>query len=292
MLPTLQEKHTHGTTTFPLQVYSHHDKDGFYSVAQHWHEELEWVYVETGVLELTVRGKAYLLHPGEFCFVNSGELHEIRSTGESFHHAVVFRASFLDFELYDTCQHQFIRPVTSHRLSFPTPAQKLPAEVTEAIPGHLREIVRLYHDRTPGYPLSIKIHILQVLEQLYRCNALVESAGSPREEENLNKLKNVITYIQQHYNQSLTLQELADLTYLSPTYFCHYFHKETGKSPIGFLNEYRIQQAAQLLTESDLSVSQIAVAVGFDNFSYFIRKFREYKRVSPKEYRKQLRGNG
>ena len=122
MLPTLQEKHTHGTTTFPLQVYSHHDKDGFYSVAQHWHEELEWVYVETGVLELTVRGKSYLLHPGEFCFVNSGELHEIRSTGESFHHAVVFRASFLDFELYDTCQHQFIRPVTSHRLSFPTPA--------------------------------------------------------------------------------------------------------------------------------------------------------------------------
>ena len=80
MLPTLQEKHTHGTTTFPLQVYSHHDKDGFYSVAQHWHEELEWVYVETGVLELTVRGKSYLLHPGEFCFVNSGELHEIRST--------------------------------------------------------------------------------------------------------------------------------------------------------------------------------------------------------------------
>ena len=131
---------------------------------------------------------------------------------------------------------------------------------------------------------------MQVLEQLYRCNALVESAGSAREEENLNKLKNVITYMQQHYTQPLPAGTgRPDLP--EPYLFLPLFPQETGKSPIGFLNEYRIQQAAQLLTESDLSVSQIAVAVGFDNFSYFIRKFREYKRVSPKEYRKQLCGS-
>ena len=116
----LQEKQTHGTTFYPLHVYSHHDKDGFYSVATHWHEELEWIYAEVGVLELMVHGKPYTLQAGEFCFVNAEELHEIRSEGESLHHAIVFRAEFLDFERYDTCEHQFIRPITNRTLAFPT----------------------------------------------------------------------------------------------------------------------------------------------------------------------------
>ena len=60
------EDKTHGTSVFPLQVYSHHDKDGFYFVSQHWHEELEWVYAEYGILNLTIHGKSLVLSPGEF----------------------------------------------------------------------------------------------------------------------------------------------------------------------------------------------------------------------------------
>ena len=92
-----------------------------------------------------------------------------------------------------------------------------------------------------------------------------------------------------NYAQPLTLQQLADLVYLSPAYFCHAFHHATGTSPIAFLNGYRIEQAARMLAETDESISRIAEAVGFDNFSYFIRKFREYKRISPREYRRQIR---
>ena len=92
-----------------------------------------------------------------------------------------------------------------------------------------------------------------------------------------------------NYAQPLTLQQLADLVYLSPAYFCHAFHRATGTSPIAFLNGYRIEQAARMLAETDESISRIAEAVGFDNFSYFIRKFREYKRISPREYRRQIR---
>ena len=128
-----------------------------------------------------------------------------------------------------------------------------------------------------------------MLELLYRDNALTETTASPREEENLNKLKTVLRYMRANYAQPLTLQQLADLVYLSPAYFCHAFHHATGTSPIAFLNGYRIEQAARMLAETDESISRIAEAVGFDNFSYFIRKFREYKRISPREYRRQIR---
>ena len=189
MLSTFHENRIHGTTTFPLQIYSHHDKDGFYTVSQHWHEELEWLYVDTGTLNLTIHGKPYVLHAGEFCFINAGELHEIQSTGTSLHHAIVFQANFLNFELYDTCEHQFIRPVTSRDLIFPTRVDQLPQNVTYQILQHLRRIVELYHGKFDCFQLSIKIQILQVLEILYQSHAFVQPTNSEKEDENLKKLK-------------------------------------------------------------------------------------------------------
>ena len=285
----LQEKQTHGTTFYPLHVYSHHDKDGFYSVATHWHEELEWIYAEVGVLELMVHGKPYTLQAGEFCFVNAEELHEIRSEGESLHHAIVFRAEFLDFERYDTWEHQFIRPITNRTLAFPTLSRDLPQETREKVGQCLREVITCYQGKPPCYALHIKILIFQVLELLYQAQAFTDVAHSTREEETWTKLKRVMRYMKDNHAQPLTLQELAQQAYLSPAYFCHFFHKATGMSPITFLNSYRIQRAAQMLAEQDTSIGQIAMEVGFDNQSYFIRKFREYKRVSPREYRRQVR---
>ena len=88
-----------------------------------------------------------------------------------------------------------------------------------------------------------------------------------------------------HITEEITLKELADIACMSPTYFCRYFHQEMGKTPFAFLNEYRIKKAAILLDDSSLSVSDIAINCGFDNISYFIRKFKEYQGITPKKYR-------
>lgn len=285
MIPVYRENSTHGTAVFPLQVYSHHDKDGFFSVSQHWHEELEWICAEHGILHLTIRGRSITLHPGEFCFINSGELHEIKSAGPSLHHAIVFNPDILDFTLYDICQHNFIRPVTSGKLVFPTLPSVFSPEEYQMILFHMQEIIRLYHALPSCASLSIKIHILQILELFFQADCFLENTVSSKEEDSLNKLKMVIEYIQENYASPISLQTLAKICYMSPNYFCHYFKQEIGKPPISFINEYRIQKACQILTESELPVSQVALSVGFDNFSYFIRKFREYKNVTPTEYR-------
>lgn len=285
MIYAYHENHTHGTPVFPLQVYSQHDKDGFYFVPQHWHEESEWIYVEYGVLNITVHGKAVTLNPGEFCFINSGEIHEIKSVGESLHHAIVFNPDFLNFSLYDACQHNFIRPVTSGKLMFPTFPSILSPENSKIIIFHMQKIMKLYHTLPVCALLSIKIHILQVLELLFQADCFIENTVSSKEKDSLNKLKKVIEYIHNNYANPISLQALAEICFMSPNYFCHYFKQEIGKPPIAFINEYRIQKACELLTETEIPVSQIALSVGFDNFSYFIRKFREYKGVTPKQYR-------
>lgn len=285
MLCNYHEDHSHGTSFFPLQVYSQHDEDGFYFVSQHWHEELEWIYMEYGILHLTLHGKTLTLLPGEFCFINSGELHELKSVGESLHHAIVFNPGFLDFTVYDACQHNYIRPVTSKKLIFPTSCSAFSSDDRRQITFHMREIIRLYQTLPSCAHLSIKIHILHILELLFQTDCFMENTLSTKEENSINKLKEVIEYIHKNYENAISLQSLADICFMSPNYFCRYFKQEIGKPPIAFINEYRIQKACQLLTETELPISQIALSAGFDNFSYFIRKFQEYKGVTPKKYR-------
>ncbi len=285
MIRAYHENQIHGTSIFPLQVYSHHDKDGFYFVSQHWHEELEWVYAEYGILHLTIHGKSFTLNPGEFCFINSGELHEIKSTGESLHHAVVFNSSFLDFALYDACQHNFIRPVTNGNLMFPTSGSVFSPEIHGQIIFHMKEIIKLYHTLPACALLSIKIHILHTIELLFQSDSFSKNTLSSKGKDSLIKLKQVIEYIHENYAEPISLQALAEICFMSPNYFCHYFKQEIGKTPITFINEYRIEKACEILSESKLPVSDISLSVGFDNFSYFIRKFREYKGVTPREYR-------
>ena len=285
MARAYHEETTHGTSTFPLQVYSHHDKDGFYFVSQHWHEELEWVYAEYGILNLTIHGKSFVLNPGDFCFINSGELHEIKSVGESLHHAVVFNPGFLDFSLYDACQHNFIRPVTSGTLLFPTFCSAFSPQDHKQVLFHMQEIIRLYHTLPICALLSIKIHILHMIELFFQADYFLENKLSTKGKDSLNKLKQVIEYIHMNYAELIPLLALSEICFMSPNYFCRYFKQETGKTPVSFINEYRIEKACEMLSESELPVSEIALSVGFDNFSYFIRKFREYKGVTPKKYR-------
>ena len=279
------EDKTHGTSVFPLQVYSHHDKDGFYFVSQHWHEELECVYAEYGILNLTIHGKPLVLNPGEFCFINSGELHEIKSVGESLHHAVVFNPGFLDFSLYDACQHNFIRPITNGTLLFPTFCSTLSPEDHKQVLLHMQEIIKLYHTLPTCALLSIKLHILHMIELFFQADYFYKNTLSPKGKNSLNKLKQVIEYVHINYPESISLRTLSGICFMSPNYFCHYFKQEIGKTPISFINEYRIEKACEMLSESKMPISDIALSVGFDNFSYFIRKFREYKGVAPNKYR-------
>lgn len=105
----------------------------------------------------------------------------------------------------------------------------------------------------------------------------------------MKQLKAVIDFIHNHCGEQITLEQLAETACMSPTYFCRYFRQETGRTPFSFLNEYRMKTAATLLADDSMSVSETAACCGFDNVSYFIRRFREYHGMTPGRYQKTRR---
>ena len=105
----------------------------------------------------------------------------------------------------------------------------------------------------------------------------------------MRKRKEVLDHISLHYQENLTVSELSGLSNYSEYYFMKLFRQYTGKTLVEYINDFRMEKAKYLLTHSDAPVTEIAMQVGFNSTSYFIKKFQQSNKVSPHKYRKSMR---
>jgi AraC family transcriptional regulator len=102
-------------------------------------------------------------------------------------------------------------------------------------------------------------------------------------------LQRVFQYIDMHLDERLSIRVLANTVGLSPCYFAHAFKQSTGLSPHDYLVQRRVQRVEELLSETDMPISEIALAVGFADQSHCCRRFRERVGLTPSEYRWSMR---
>lgn len=100
------------------------------------------------------------------------------------------------------------------------------------------------------------------------------------------RFQDVFSYIIEHFREPINLQTVSDIAKLSPTSFCRYFKKYTGKTFTQIILEYRLETAAQLLISSQKRISEVAFESGFEDIPYFNRTFKKWKSISPKAFRK------
>lgn len=112
----------HGTELEPFHIYHQIYEHGGLQVPFHWHKEMEWIWVEKGSLELTLGTQRKILQKQDFVMINSYELHQLRSIGNtsSIHHALVFLPDMLAFSYPDHCQISYIEPLLSRQLLLPS----------------------------------------------------------------------------------------------------------------------------------------------------------------------------
>ncbi|MCD8380253.1 MAG: AraC family transcriptional regulator [Lachnospiraceae bacterium] len=102
-------------------------------------------------------------------------------------------------------------------------------------------------------------------------------------------VKEALTYIEQNFQNAITVEEIAAVCGLNRSYFGKIFHEATGKSPQQFLISYRMTKAAELLKLTDMSVADTGNAVGYPNQLHFSRAFKSVYGVSPREWRNKNR---
>ncbi len=146
-----------------------------------------------------------------------------------------------------------------------------------------------------GYAL---LHLHTGWEELMGCLRLMlqeaEAAlsGEPSDARTSRECDLVRRYIDNHFKENLSLDQLAQLAHLNKYYLAHAFRREFGVSPINYLISRRIEESRFLLRETDHTLSLIAQILGFSSLSYFSQCFRRVEGVSPLEYRRRHRQSG
>ena len=297
---SLKEERQHGNLSFPCAFYqAAHEANppGLpFTVKHHWHEPIEIIYLEQDSYQIDINMTITHLKSPCFCFINSGELHAIASDSDQYlEQAVVFSPELLTFAAPDPTQEQFLLPLAEHKLSFPSflgPDHPAFSEVQQEF-FRIRSIFfrenRFHSDQftieNPISQLRLKASLLNIIGTLAE-HALLTS-NEPVRNPRVELLKTVISYIRQNYQQPLSLGELAALAAMNEQYFCRFFKKALGKTPVSYINSFRIQHAATLLCTTELPVTEICLESGFNNLGHFMKEFKKATGFTPLQFRKQ-----
>lgn len=283
---TLQETISHGDLMFKLKVYDDKKINPLMDLYAHWHEEIEIIHVLKGPFTLLINGKEYIAKTGDTFIINSHDLHQAYhyQQANSLHYAIVFNLELLNSFQFDSCQHKYLDPITKGKMLFPT---VIDANSSSKVKELLENICQFYQQHPNGWELGIKANLLHLLVTLIVSNEMIITEEEMRAVQ-LNKLslvKRSLEYMHGHYQEKIVISEMASSIHISTEYYNRIFKLYTGKTPVEYLNDYRIEQASKLLISSDRSILDIALECGFENTSYFIRKFKEKKEMTPKKFR-------
>ena len=153
---------------------------------------------------------------------------------------------------------------------------------------YLRCMLREIETKPPGYDTVCRDLLEVVLLHLMRRSEF-SVTFVPTSRKSSKEAAIVRRYIDNHFKENLTLDDLAAVVHVSKYYLAHIFSREYGTSPINYLLSRRIQESTYLLTETGLTLSEIAGTLGFSSPSYFSQSFRKVQGISPMQYRKQKR---
>ena len=270
-----------GTADFPIE-YHYIDKNHTrYEMSAHWHSEIEIIRILHGELKVRLNNQTFLAKKGDIIFVNPETVHGA-SPENCEYECVIFHIDFLDTSTY-SCKF-FVESVLNRDFVIKdfNPCQDT---VFHTAVNNVFEAMR---HKSSGYKFTVIGALYAMLgvivdEHLYSSVTVYSEISDNR---NISKLKKVLTFLRENFDRQMTLTDMAQAAGMSPKYFCYFFKEMTDKTPVEYLNGYRIERASQLLLSSDRSVTEIAYSCGFNDLSYFIKTFKAQKEISPTKFRK------
>lgn len=299
--PTLKEVSIHGTKSFPCAIYQTRSIGKGTLVKHHWHDEVEILYFFGGEFRLEINMEQFFVHSEALYFINPGELHSIftEKAGSPGEDAIVFSLDALGFDSYDAAQIQLIQPIQNGKLLFPRCLLPVDPGFLSVRDAFLDTMNSFGHTLNEGAPLENGAVTDDLTNQLFIKSSLLRILAvllSRRlfrpTEKNLDKrvegIKAVLTYIRENYKEKIYIQDLAGQVHMNEQYFCRFFKKSIGRSPMEYLNEYRIKQAMRLLEETDLPVTEVCLESGYNNLGNFLRAFKKYTDTTPLKYRNRF----
>lgn len=279
------EAKCHTGEDFPYNTYLCSIPLDFTQVPLHWHEEIELIVIKKGQGYVSVDFQANIVAAGDIVFILPGQLHSISQKADCTmeYENIIFKSEILIAGEQDLCTSQFILPLIHAKhsaLTFITPACFNYPDFA----GCIARIDNLCSARPKGYHLAVKGCLFHFFFLLISAQNNRDSA-SKKKTKSLEKLKTILKYVEEHYSDTITVEDMASITFYSKSHFMKFFKSCIGMGFTEYLNDYRLTIAARMLITTGASILEIAVQTGFDNLSYFNRLFKRKYSQTPRQYR-------
>ncbi|MBR4868707.1 MAG: helix-turn-helix domain-containing protein [Clostridia bacterium] len=250
-----------------------------------WHEQIEILYFHQGKAKLKCSDQLFEVQKGDVVIINSFEPHQVTQVDCE----TVYDCIMIDSALYRNAtsadeEHRFFQLLADSRIGFKTLVQN-----DHEIIHSIETICKEDKTRPLFYDIAIRVQVLDLLVHLFRRH-VQNDVSFYRLIDNLqqyDRIQPALDLMRSRLGEHIALEELAATCHLSASHFCRLFRQITGYSPIQYLVELRLQEAATLLKRTDKTISQIAYEVGFDDIGYFSRKFKTQFGISPTKAKKR-----
>lgn len=273
-----KEEKQHGTFDFPIEFYHVTQDHPRYNMDLHWHTQCEIIKILEGEFSLILNDKKILSKAGDILFIHDGVVHG-GTPINCVYECIVFDMSLL-LKKNITCT-KLLSDIINHNKVIDT-----------IISGHNKHIeiccnylFEAINSKEPGFELIVQGSLYNLLGMILRTGLYkTKSISTKRSSTSLQQLKTVLTLLEEKFSEPLTLEDLSKSVGMTPKYFCRFFHQMTNKTPIEYLNYYRVDVACELLLTKDVCITDVALDCGFNDVSYFIKTFKKYKGITPKQY--------
>ncbi|MBQ8639109.1 MAG: helix-turn-helix domain-containing protein [Lachnospiraceae bacterium] len=250
----------------------------------HCHNCLELNLAEKGTGTYIIGGKLYPIRPGDIFVINNSERHLALHDDEELTLSVLIFDT--DSIWKDRHGKEYLKPFF-HRAETFSNRITSSARDYQAMRECFERIGQEEKERRIGWELVTETEAHLLLALLYRCYH--ENQEIEKTEDGMSRfgrLEAVLTYIDSHFTEPLTLDQLAKEAAVSRNYLCKCFREATGQTLFAYIEQTRIQYAAYLLQTTEEPVARIAVESGFESVSYFNRLFRRQYEMSPGQFRR------
>lgn len=282
---TTQELKTHGNSNFPFNIYPCSIPLDFSGVPLHWHNDMEIIYVKKGRGTVLADLRPYQVRAGDLVFITPGSLHGLEQYENCSmeYENILFQLSLLMTAMDDLCSEQFFQPLLHGQLALPVLLSPDAPFYSEAV-RCLNELDAISGSEDPARILGIKGKLFDLFFLLFRS---CPQAAPPRcPTKSLETMKLLLKHVETHYQEKLSISDMAALCGFSGSYFMKFFKQQMGISFIDYLNDYRLMMAARMLRASSDTIAAISEEIGFENLSYFNRLFKRKYGMTPSCYRK------
>lgn len=273
-------------TNFPYLVLnvidgnSYPRNPGFH--VMHWHEDIQFIYVLDGEIEVVTLETRKVLHKGEGIFINKNVVHLVNKLKSCHYNSFIFPDYFLRFYIGSPAD-QIVSQIIG-REDFPF---FLITNVKENQPilHTLKNLSALEQNKTSLYPYEVLSTLSVLWLEFCRTVRITEKSSHKKNSQISERMAIFLQYIELHYQEDVTLEMLARSANVSKSECLRCFKNTIQITPYKYLTEYRLSKAADLLKNTDMLIEDIASSVGFTHVSHFGKCFREKTGFSPSIYR-------